>query len=183
MVDIVLETIRAILVGVIIYALVFKNPNKYATTYKGWPFIIYGFTLVFVGMVVDITDNFPQLNKYIIIGDTPYQAFLEKFVGYLFGFIFLALGFWKWIPAIEEVEKSKRKIEKSHNQLQDALDEVQTLKGIFPICSFCKQIRDDKGFWKQVEVYIKDHSGADFSHSICPECAKKHYSDFLPKKK
>ena len=73
-------------------------------------------------------------------------------------------------------------VEERTEKLKKALDEVKTLKGIFPICSFCKKIRDDKGFWNQVEVYIKEHSEADFSHSICPKCAKKHYPEFVKSK-
>ena len=61
--------------------------------------------------------------------------------------------------------------------LQDALAEVMTLRGIIPICSYCKKVRDDKGYWNQIESYIRDHSEADFSHSICPECAKELYPD------
>lgn len=55
---------------------------------------------------------------------------------------------------------------------------VQHLEGLLPICSHCKKIRDDKGYWHQVELYVRDHSQAEFSHGICPECAKKHYPDF-----
>jgi PAS domain S-box-containing protein len=51
--------------------------------------------------------------------------------------------------------------------------EVKTLRGILPICASCKKIRDDKGYWQQVEVYVRDHTHADFSHSYCPECAEK----------
>lgn len=61
--------------------------------------------------------------------------------------------------------------------LQQALDEVKTLRGILPLCSFCKKIRDDKGYWEQVDVYINKHSQADISHGICPDCAKKHYPE------
>ena len=60
-------------------------------------------------------------------------------------------------------------------ELNQALLEVDTLRGILPICSFCKKIRDDKGCWEQVDVYISKHSHADISHGICPECAKKYY--------
>lgn len=51
--------------------------------------------------------------------------------------------------------------------------EIKTLRGILPICSSCKRIRDDKGYWQQVEVYVRDHTHADFSHGYCPECADK----------
>ncbi|MEM8934619.1 MAG: response regulator, partial [Acidobacteriota bacterium] len=54
--------------------------------------------------------------------------------------------------------------------------ETRTLRGLLPICSSCKKIRDDGGYWKQVEVYISQHSGAQFSHGICPDCAAEMYS-------
>ena len=63
-------------------------------------------------------------------------------------------------------------------ELRKALDHIRTLQGILPICSFCKKIRDDQGYWRQVEVYVRDHSDADFSHGICPDCMKTHYPDF-----
>jgi transcriptional regulator with GAF, ATPase, and Fis domain len=62
-------------------------------------------------------------------------------------------------------------------QLQDALAEVKQLSGLLPICASCKKIRDDKGYWNQIEEYIRDRSEAEFSHSICPDCMKKLYPD------
>ncbi|MGP8323530.1 MAG: hypothetical protein ACT6FG_06010, partial [Methanosarcinaceae archaeon] len=63
-------------------------------------------------------------------------------------------------------------------RIQDAFDKVRVLSGILPICASCKKIRDDKGCWNQIEVYIGNHSRAEFSHSICPECEKKLYPEF-----
>jgi PAS domain S-box-containing protein len=60
--------------------------------------------------------------------------------------------------------------------------EINTLRGIIPICFSCKKIRDDKGYWQQVEVYIRDRSEAEFSHAICPECFKKLYPELDSKK-
>lgn len=60
-------------------------------------------------------------------------------------------------------------------ELHLALDQIRTLRGIVPICSNCKKIRDDTGYWKQVEVYVREHTEAEFSHGICPECMKKLY--------
>ena len=59
--------------------------------------------------------------------------------------------------------------------LKQLQSEVNKLRGILPLCSFCKKIRDDKGCWEQVDVYIQQYSEADVSHTICPECVKKHY--------
>lgn len=62
--------------------------------------------------------------------------------------------------------------------LQKTLKEVKTLRGLLPICASCKKIRDDKGYWNQIEGYIQEHSDVKFSHGICRECAKKYYPDF-----
>lgn len=64
-------------------------------------------------------------------------------------------------------------------ELKEALDEVKTLRGFLPICASCKKIRDDKGYWQQVESYISAHSEAVFSHGICPECAKRLYPEIF----
>lgn len=66
-------------------------------------------------------------------------------------------------------------------ELKAANDQVKQLKGLLPICSFCKKVRDDKGYWNQIESYISKHAGIDFSHGLCPECVRKHYPDFAPK--
>ncbi|MCP4763450.1 MAG: ABC transporter ATP-binding protein [archaeon] len=60
-------------------------------------------------------------------------------------------------------------------ELEDALNEIKTLKGIVPICSNCKKIRDDKGYWNLLEIFIEKHSEASFSHGICPECSNELY--------
>ena len=66
--------------------------------------------------------------------------------------------------------------------LQKALAEIKTLQGILPICSFCKKIRDDKEVWTQLENYISEHTDAQFSHSFCPDCARKMYPQYFPGK-
>jgi PAS domain S-box-containing protein len=77
----------------------------------------------------------------------------------------------------EILERKKAEEEKAQliDELQQAITEVKKLSGMLPICSSCKKIRDDQGYWTQIESYIRDHSEAEFSHSICPECAKKLY--------
>ena len=75
------------------------------------------------------------------------------------------------------MDKAAKERENIILELQDALAEVITLRGVIPICSSCKKVRDDKGYWNQIESYIRDRSEADFSHSICPECAKELYPD------
>lgn len=64
-----------------------------------------------------------------------------------------------------------------NNELKSALQEIKSLRGMLPICSYCKKIRDDDGYWNKLETYIREHSEAEFSHGICPECAKKFYPE------
>ncbi len=80
-------------------------------------------------------------------------------------------------------DQRRREEEREHliQELQKALSEVKRLSGLIPICASCKKIRDDRGYWKQVEEYIKEHSDAEFSHGICPECAEKLYPEFYKK--
>ena len=78
---------------------------------------------------------------------------------------------------ITKRKRAEKEREKLIKDLQEALAEIKTLRGILPLCSYCKKIRDDKGFWEQVDVYIHKHSQADISHSICPECMKEHFPD------
>jgi len=66
--------------------------------------------------------------------------------------------------------------------LRNALAEVKKLSGFLPICSSCKKIRNDEGYWQQIEAYIRDHSEAEFSHSICPDCLDKLYPNLAPMK-
>ena len=79
---------------------------------------------------------------------------------------------------LEERNKAEKERDQTITELQKALSEVKKLSGLLPICSHCKKIRDDKGYWKQIEAYIQEHSEAHFSHSICRECAKKLYPDY-----
>ncbi len=68
--------------------------------------------------------------------------------------------------------------QRSMEELQAALSKVKLLSGFLPICASCKMIRDDKGYWQQIEAYIRDHSDAEFTHSICPDCVKKLYPGY-----
>jgi PAS domain S-box-containing protein len=79
---------------------------------------------------------------------------------------------------ITERNKKKKEREELITKLEKALKEIKQLRGIIPICACCKKIRDDKGAWNQLEAYISDHSEAEFSHGICPECAEKLYPGF-----
>jgi hypothetical protein len=77
------------------------------------------------------------------------------------------------------IVKDFSRLEKTTKRLQGALYNIKTLEGLLPMRANCKNIRDDDGYWQQVEVYIRQHSKAEFSHSICPECAHQLYPDLF----
>ncbi len=81
---------------------------------------------------------------------------------------------------IERRKRTQREREKLIGDLQEALSEVKTLRGFLPICAHCKKIRDDEGYWQQIELYIQQRSEAQFSHGICPECARSLYPELEP---
>ena len=129
------------------------------------------FALIFFGSLIDITDNFPELNRYVIIGRTPLEAFFEKVVGNILGFVLLAYGVWRWLPKVVEHNRIiARELEKTR-------EEVKVLQGILPTCCSCKKIRDENGQWKHIEDYISNRSEARFTHGICPDCMEQLYPE------
>lgn len=73
----------------------------------------------------------------------------------------------------------QQELEEKNIKLENALNEIKTLRGILPICASCKKIRNDDGYWEQIEKYIADHSEAEFSHGLCKECAIKLYPEIF----
>lgn len=67
-------------------------------------------------------------------------------------------------------------------ELENALSQVKTLSGLLPICAWCKKVRNDNGYWQNVETYVKEQTGTDFSHGICPDCTEKHFKSLSQRK-
>lgn len=113
-----LELFRAaIMVGV--FMLVWHAGKKHGTkNQKGWSLLLAGFGLLAMAGVLDITDNFPDLGRFVVIGDTPTQAFLEKIVGYAGGFIFLFFGFSAWLPIVHDIRKTNQELEARSGELE-----------------------------------------------------------------
>ncbi len=125
----------------------------------------------------NIAGHYFKIFSYYLI----YKAIIQTGIIYPYELIFRELGAVNSrlnaeiaVRKSSELEKEKLIIE-----LEDALSRVKKLGGLLPICAHCKKIRDDKGYWNQLESYISTHSEADFSHSICPDCEKKFYPEFL----
>ncbi len=91
----------------------------------------------------------------------------------VFAFLIFSLRRWR------EIRNLKDALTRENKELGKALSEVKRLRGILPICAECKRIRDDAGYWHQVELYVREHTEAVFSHSICPDCTRKLYPEFI----
>ncbi|MBN2686301.1 MAG: hypothetical protein JXR40_13555 [Pontiellaceae bacterium] len=134
----------------------------YATVFAGIMSI-----LASVGITAAIMFSFHMPNK----GATLMIAFICP----LLIAPFLAYTLFK---LYEKTDRSRDELEKLNQQLAATLAEVKELSGLLPICSSCKKIRDDKGYWNHLEAYISKHSKADFSHGICPDCAQRLYPEY-----
>ena len=98
MTDIVLESVRAFVLFGLVLFLLYIGRTRFSTISRGWNWVIAGFCLLLFGSLLDISDNFETLNRFVVIGDTEAEAFLEKFVGFLGGFVVVAVGLVRWIP-------------------------------------------------------------------------------------
>ena len=101
---------------------------------------------------------------------------------WIMGMMGIGIGSLIFRRRILERRHSVAEREKLITELQTALATVKQMSGLLPICSSCKRIRDDKGYWNQIEIFIRDHSGADFTHSVCPDCMKEIYGDLMKDK-
>jgi hypothetical protein len=87
--------------------------------------------------------------------------------------VLMVFAFRRWMVSRALRKRLSRKVD----ELTKAQAEIRQLTGIVPICSACKKIRDDEGFWQQVESYVEQHTQASFTHSMCPDCLKEHYGN------
>ncbi len=88
---------------------------------------------------------------------------------------------WARINTHLTVNRLQQSLRGKNQKLSLALSEIKTLQGILPLCSFCKKVRDDKGYWQQVDEYIQKHTEADVSHGLCPDCLEEHYPEISRK--
>jgi hypothetical protein len=114
--------------------------------------------LIALASIFHVFERFAEFHQKYGVG--PIDDFIIAFAALAIAFAIFSLRRWK--------------------DLQKALDNVRTLQGLLPICASCKKIRDDIGYWNQIEFYIETHSEAEFIHSICPKCKKKLYGIARP---
>jgi len=111
-----------------------------------------------------------------IYGLDPLGSSTQKINLIMFSVVALFISRMVYFQKVKEY-KHRKKIEGLVSSLREANDNVKVLSGFLPICSYCKKIRDDQGYWSQLEAYIDTHSEAAFSHGICPNCLNRHYPD------
>jgi hypothetical protein len=87
-----------------------------------------------------------------------------------------AVGFHRW-----RIHQHQRTEVALHARVQEGLARIKVLSGLLPICAWCKKVRDDGGYWSQIETYVAEHSEADFTHGICPECMSRYYPHVTPR--
>ncbi|MBS3905761.1 MAG: GAF domain-containing protein [Syntrophaceae bacterium] len=165
------EELMATRSGLLIHA---EDENE---LFKAYPHLLNSFRAGFRSMI-----SVPLISKDEVIGALHFRSLkpnayaemdlsLSERVGHqIAGAIANAKLF-------NEQKRAEAEKEKLIVQLQKALGEVKQLSGLLPICASCKKIRDDKGYWNQIETYIRDRSEAEFTHGICPDCFKKLYPD------
>ncbi len=121
MTDITLESLRALIAAVLVLFLFRITLKTQLRHQQGWRYIMLGFAFLLFGMLIDITDNFPELNRFGVIGDTPLQAFLEKVIGELLGFSLVTVGFLKWIPTVNAAIQTRRQLETLNQSLEETV--------------------------------------------------------------
>ena len=124
MFDIAADIFRAVITGVIFFYLRSVRGKESPHLRKAWVFFIIGFGLLFLGGLLNIADNIPLLNEYFTIGRHRYGDFLGQVVGYLFGLLFLGIGFWRWIPAILALRAEEVALHKSQEELKRQVAEL-----------------------------------------------------------
>lgn len=136
------------------------SPIRFFILTAGAVFLAEAGVMVLLGM----------LPKWMVL---PAAPLLDA--GLLVALISPMLYLWLYRPLLDEMAARRRTEQEllvAVSELQEALANVKTLKGLLPICAWCKKVRDDKGYWSKLEHYVAENSDADFTHGICPECAE-----------
>ncbi len=128
--DLILECIRAFVLIALLLILFYRGKLTSLAGHPGWKQILIGFTLITFATILDITDEIPGLEKFVIIGDTVIEAFLEKLPGYLLGFIMVLIGFYKMIPSLLKAQEAEKELAEHREHLEQLVkNRTQELEG------------------------------------------------------
>lgn len=147
--------------------------NLVTSIFSAFYFIVFSlpFVLVFRSFYRSYTDNLKVINDELSLHKSGLEKLVEERTSEL------TAAYEKLQKELHAREEAEETLRGEKEKLETALSDVRTLSGLIPICSSCKKIRDDRGYWNQLEKFIQKHSTATFSHSICPECLKRLYPD------
>jgi signal transduction histidine kinase/CheY-like chemotaxis protein len=124
--DVILESIRVAITGSIFVFLLRTGSKEPFKSQQGWWFLASGFALLLLSSAVDLTDNFDSLSRFQVVGDTPYQAFIEKYVGAVGGFALVFVGLWYWLPLVRDLRRTKDDLQAQADRLETAVQERTT---------------------------------------------------------
>lgn len=154
-------------------------------------FVIYSRDLLFVAAVI-IASRYAGFTAGLAVSFASVGIFDWFFdntphvLDFSVGGVMRAIVFTSVSLLVASIEQRRRhaieKLEESNRTLRGAVEEIKTLRGLLPICMYCKQIRTDAETWVAIEEYIRKHSEAQFSHGLCPGCYRKHYPDIYNEK-
>jgi signal transduction histidine kinase len=125
--DILFELIHSAIIGTIFFYICVQGRKLTLNKNDGWSLITSGLGLLFVGTLFDISDNFQCLERFVILGDTKYEAFIEKVLGYTCGSLLLAIGFWKFLPAVLQLRDSERRLSEQTQKLIESEENLKSL--------------------------------------------------------
>ena len=116
--SLLVEILVALVMAILVLRMLISGRRELFSHERGWPQIFGGFCLLLFGALVDISDHFPELSRFLILGQTPYQAVAEKLVGFLGGFTLLAIGFWRWLPQVSERRRTEEELRQTTEELE-----------------------------------------------------------------
>jgi K+-sensing histidine kinase KdpD len=154
-------------------------------------FVIHSRDLLFVGAVI-VASRYAGATMGLLVSLASVLLFDWFFDGTPHALDFSVGGFLRAVVfccvsvLVASLEQHRRyvigSLEKTNQRLRSALEEIKTLRGILPICAYCKKIRTETGSWVELENYVRKHSRAEFSHGICPGCVREHHADLYEQK-
>jgi hypothetical protein len=129
---------------------------------------VIGITILITLLAVLTSVVIRTVISFVTRGGMPLTS--EIVIATLIPFIIAPLMSFIFVRLLKQIDDAEQRNAQLVGELQEALLKAKTLSGLLPICASCKKIRDDAGYWHQVEVYIRDHAEVDFSHGLCPDC-------------
>lgn len=170
MMDILLETVRASVLLCLTAFLWHVGRDRFESARLGWNLILGGFILLLFGSILDVTDNFENLNRFVVIGDTDTESFLEKFVGFLGGFVLLAFGLVRWIPSVQRLQcELEERVDEKTRALVETEDRLRESEKLNALGQLAGGVAHD---FNNILMIISGYTGRALKHPEMPEAGR-----------